>query len=97
MHKRFKQTFEGSNLRVLNVTFKIFIHTNGVCWYPYMSNQNGEFVIVGCTRLLCVCPMALLLEIIRRKHFAGNFSACIDKYLCIAKVNLCRKKHSLKL
>ena len=29
---------------------------------PYMSSQKGEFIIFGYAKLLCVIPMALLLE-----------------------------------
>ena len=52
-----------------------------VLFVTYMSSQKGEFIIFGCTRLLCVCLVDLI------KHFAGNFSACINKYLRMRKVS----------
>ena len=67
---------------MLNVTFEIFIlhyimqYVGNLCIVPYMSSQNGEFIIFDYTRLLCVC---LNYDFsIMRKNFAGNFSTCIN-------------------
>ena len=41
----------------------------------YMRIKKGEFIIVSHTRLICICvPYGFIM---RRKYFAGNFSACI--------------------
>ena len=45
-----------------------------VVFVPYMKSQNGKFMIFGCKRI-CV-PYGFS---IRRKHFAGNFSAHVVK------------------
>ena len=43
---------------------------------PYMSNQRGEFIIIGRTRLyvlcICVCVCVPYGFIMRRKYFAGH-------------------------
>ena len=57
----------------------------------YMCGQKGElYVILGHKRLLCV-PYGFIM---RRKYFAGNFSACVitnneyfDK-LCVRNIHL---------
>ena len=74
-----QQTFEGSNLQMLNVTFEMSIphyimeYVGNLC-NPCLLREQPKG-IVGHTRLLYVCLVG--------KYFAGNFrlSACINKYL----------------
>ena len=51
---------------MLNATFEIFVlhYIMVICVVsvPNVSSQKGEFIIFGCTRLLHVCLMALVLE-----------------------------------
>ena len=59
----------------------------------YMSSQKTEFIIVDHTRNTIVCvPYG---SIMRRKYFAGNFSACIITTMNISDKSKC-KKHSLE-
>ena len=62
-----------------------------------MSNQKGEFIIVSHKASVCVCVCAHMCVcvcvracvcgfIIRRKHFAGNFSVYI--YDKVSKLNV---------